>query len=431
MLTTLAAGLVVPLLLLLWSTGGSLRRSPGPAAAVLLWYGFGMLHAAAGNVHAPREWDYACFWLYGHIAAAHQNIYDPAVFAHFAMPFTPSDEFRAAVLNVGFPYPPPTIGLFLPLGFIDNVKTGLALWYGVQFAALGGAAWVLARTFMPADGWRSALLVLALITALPASLMTVNNAQTNFLLLLLVALALRDRGTSVGAIWEMLAVWVKPYAAALLLLDAVRLHWRRLLVAVATAAVSFGAAALVLGPATLAGYVSSNPAAREPAFAFTEIFNQSLLAIVLRMQAALPPHISALHEPLYLALALLLAGLTVALCARTSARSEAAFALTLLLGLIVYPGALSSYGVVLVVPYLVLWRGRDAFPGRAATVAAIIAAATVLQGDRILLGFEADLLAWFACAYLLLAARPQPADRLTTANGSPTAAAADARMASA
>src|SRR5450755_4478166 len=119
MLTTLTTGIAVPLLLILWSSGGSLRRSPWPAAAVLLWYGSGLVHAAAGNVHVPREGDYACFWLYGHIAAAHQNIYDPAVFARFASPFTPSDEFRAAVLNVGFPYPPPTIALFLPLGFID------------------------------------------------------------------------------------------------------------------------------------------------------------------------------------------------------------------------------------------------------------------------------------------------------------------------
>jgi hypothetical protein len=431
MLTTLAAGIVVPLLLILWSGGGSLRRSPGPAVAVLLWYGFSMLHAAAGNVHAPREWDYACFWLYGHIAEAHQNIYDPAVFAHFASPFTPSDAFRKAVLNVGFPYPPPSIGLFLPLGFINSVPAGLTLWYGVEFAALGGAAWVLARTFMPADGWRSALLVLALIAALPASLMTVNNAQTNFLLLLLVALALRDRGSSAGAIWEMLAVWVKPYTAALLLLDAVRLHWRRLLVAVVTAAVSFAAAALVLGPATLASYVSSNPAAREPAYAFTELFNQSLLAIVLRMHPTLPPHISGLHEPLYLAGALLLAGLTVALSARTSARSEAAFAAALLLGLLVYPGALSSYGAVLVVPFLVLWRDREAFPGGTATVATLIAVATVLQSDRLQMGFEANLLVWFGCAYLLLVARPNVADRCKPANGLPAAATVAAGMASA
>jgi hypothetical protein len=424
MLTTLAAGIVVPLLLILWSGGGSLRRSPWPAAAVLLWYGYGLVHAAAGNVHVPREWDYACFWLYGHIAAAHGNIYDPAVFARFASPFTPSPEFRAAVLNVGFPYPPPTIALFLPLGFIASVPAGLALWYVVQFGALAGAAWVLARAFLPDDGWRGALLVLALVAALPASLMNVDNAQTNFILLLLVALALRDRTRPAGAVWEMLAVWVKPYAAVLLVLDVVRLQWRRLLVAAITAAVSLAGAALVLGPTTLASYVRSNPATREPAYAFTEFVNQSLLAIVLRTHAALPPHVSALHEPLYVAGALLLAGLTIALCVRTGSRSEAAFATTLLLGLIVYPGALSSYGLVLIVPFLILWRGRDAFPGRAATVAAILALAIVLQSDRFELGFEANLLTWFACAYLLLAARRSEPERVAAAVGSPTAAVA-------
>jgi hypothetical protein len=430
MLTTLTTGIAVPLLLILWSSGGSLRRSPWPAAAVLLWYGSGLVHAAAGNVHVPREWDYACFWLYGHIAAAHQNIYDPAVFARFASPFTPSDEFRAAVLNVGFPYPPPTIALFLPLGFIDRVRAGLAIWYGVQFAALLGAAWVLARTFMPAEGWRSVLLILALVATLPATLMNVDNAQTNFILLLLVALALRDRGSSGGAIWEMLAVWVKPYTAALLLLDAVKRQWRRLLVAVLTAAASFAAVALVLGPATLTSFMRANPAAREPAYAFTEYLNQSLLAIVLRLHGALPQHVSALHEPLYVAGALLLAGLTAVLCARTTAESEAGFAATLLLGLIVYPGTLSSYGVVLAVPFLVLWRNRNAFPGRSGTVAALIAVAVVLQSGLLQRGFEANILTWLACLYLLLAAR-RTADGPCAANISRAAATVAAGVGSA
>ncbi len=423
MLMTLVTGIIVPLLLVLWSAGGRLRRSPWPAVVVLLWYGFGLGHAAAGNVHEPREWDYGCFWLYGHVAAAHQNLYDPAVFARFATPFTPSDEFRAAVLTVGFPYPPPTIALFLPLGFIDSVPAGLAIWYGAQFAALGAAAWVLARTFMPAEGWRSVLLILALVAALPATLMTVDNAQTNFILLLLVALALRYRATSAGAIWELLAVWVKPYAAALLLLDTVRRQWRRLLVALLTAAVSFAAVALVLGPATLTSFVQANPAAREPAYAFTENLNQSLLAFVLRLHAVLPQHVSALHEPLFVAGALLLTGLTVALCARAPAQSEAAFAASLLLGLIVYPGALSSYGVVLAVPFLVLWRNRDAFPGRSATVAAIVAVAVVLQSGLLQRGFEANVLSWLACAYLLLAARRSATAGAFAANDSRAATA--------
>jgi hypothetical protein len=426
MLTSLAAGIVVPLLLILWSSGGALRRSPWPALAVLAWYGYGLVHAAAGNVHAPREWDYACFWLYGHIAAAHQNIYDPAVFARFASPFTLGDDFRSAVLNVGFPYPPPSIVLFLPLAFIGGVPAGLAAWYGAGFAALAAAAWVLARAFMPADGWRSALLVLALIAALPASLVTVNNAQTNFLLLLLVALTFWTRGTAAGAVWEVLAIWVKPYAAALLLLDFIRRSWGRLLTALVTAVASLAAATLILGPATVWTYVSSNPGAREPAYAFTEIFNQSLLATVLRTHATLPPHISMLHEPLYLAGALLLTGLTVALCVRTTANTEAAFAAALLLGVIVYPGSLSSYGVILVVPMLILWRYRAAFPGGAATVAAVFATAVVLQSGWLQRSFAANLLMWLACAYLLLR-RQRAVSELPSAAGDhtiPSAAAA-------
>ncbi len=402
-LTLAASCAVVPLLLICWSSGGRLRHSPWPAVAVILWYGFQAARIAVGNVRAPREWDFACFWLYGHIAAAHQNLYDPAVFAGFHTPFALSDEFRAAVLNVGFPYPPPTAALFLALGSIDSVPLGLALWYAVQFAALAGAAWILGRTLFPAGGWRSAPFVLALILALPASLMNVYDAQTNFLLLLLVALALRGRARAAGAIWEVLAVWVKPYAVALLLLDLLRNKRRRLLVAAVTALASLAAAALLLGPAALSNYVLANPAAREPSFAFVEGVNQSLLAIVLRTHAVLPAHISAAHEPLYLAGAAILTAVTAVLCARATGAAEVAFAAMLLLGLIVYPGTLSSYGVVLVVPLAVLWRHREAFPGGPAGVAALVAVAVLLQSDLLQRGFASNLTLWAACGYLLAA----------------------------
>jgi hypothetical protein len=79
----------------------------------------------------------------------------------------------------------------------------------------------------------------------------------------------------------------------------------------------------------------------------------------------------------------------------------------LMLGLIVYPGALSSYGVVLIVPLLVLWRHREKFAGGGATVAAIIAVAVDLQGGQ--RGFVANLLVWGACAFLLVADRARNA----------------------
>lgn len=422
MLTTLAAGIVVPLLLILWSGKGPVRRSPWPAIAVLLWYGSGLVRAAAANVRAPREWDFACFWLYGHLAAGHQNIYDPAAFARFASPFATSDEFRLAVLNVGFPYPPPTIALFYPLGYATSVPVALAVWYTAQFAALAAAAWILARLFFPADGRRAGLLLLAIVAALPATLQTVDNAQTNFIVLLLVALALRDRDAPGGAVWEVLALWVKPYAAALLLFDAVCGRRRRLLTALGAAALSFAGAALLLGPAALAAYVHSNPSSREPAFAFTEQVNQSLLALVLRMHAMPRVHVWALGEPLFVAASLVLASVTAVMCARTTHRSEAGFAVVLLLGLIVYPGTLSSYGVILAIPFLVLWRNRTAFPGGSATVAAILFAAVVLQGGVVQRSFAAYVLSWAACLYLLLVAQPDGHDAMERPKNSLAAA---------
>ncbi len=401
-----AACAVVPLLLGLWYSEGTLRRSPWPAVAAIGWFGYRLGRSAVANIHRPHEWDYACFWLYGHIAAAHQNVYDPANFARFASPFTPSDQFRAAVLNVGFPYPPPSMALFLPLGHIPSVPLGLTLWYSFHFAALGAAAWVLGRIFFRPDGWRGALLALAIVLALPAAANTVGDAQTNFLLLLLVALALQARGTAGGAVWQTLAIWVKPYAAILFLLDILGRAWRRGAVAAAVALASFGIGALLVGRQAFISYLQTNPSSREPAFPYFERVNESLLAVVLRSQPTLPVHVSALHEPIYLICALLLSALSIAVCLRAGSTSDAAFATMLLLGLIVYPGTLSSYGVMLVVPLLVVWKYRAVFPGRAPTVAAISAAVVFLQGNPHGLGFEANVLLWAACAY---AAFRQPA----------------------
>ncbi len=401
----LHAGLLAaPLLLALWSFRGPLQRSGWPALAAIVYFGGVCARGALANIRAPQAWDFGCFWLYGHIAAAHQNIYDPSVFAHFPLPFTPSDDFVQAVINVGFPYPPPTIALFLPLGYISSVSASLAVWYVVQFAALAIAAWLLARTFMPTEGWPGTALVLALTLALPATQTTVGYAQTNFLLLLLIALTLRTRSTAGGAVWQMLAVWVKPFAAALLLVDLVRGNWRRLAIAAVTAAASLIAAALVLGPQTLLTYFRSNPAGREPASTFSESVNQSLLAVVLRAHHVTPAHVSALHEPMYVAVAALLLAVTVVLCMRAPRDSDLALALALLLGLLIYPATLNSYGVVLVVPLLVLWRHRDALPGKtgAGAAVALIALVTILQGYA-RFDFGANLALWICTAGVLAA----------------------------
>ncbi len=391
---------VVPLLLALWTVRGPLQGSPWPALIGLVYVGINRLTIALTNIRTPHEWDYGCFWLYGHVAASHQNVYDPKVFAHFALPFLPSAEFTAAVINVGFPYPPPTIALFLPLGLLNSMPVGLAAWYVIQVVALAAAAWLLARTCMPAAGLAASILIFTCVLALPATQANVGDAQTNFLLLLAITLAFVQRTTTMGAVWQLLAFWIKPYVAALFLVDLVGRKYRRLGAAALTAIASFLVAALVLGPRTVLAYFTSNPAGREPAYTFVEPVNQSLLAVILRARGGAPVEMSALHEPIFVGLALLLAAITAGLCLRAPRGSDLAFALALVLGMLLYPATLASYGVILIVPLLVLWNRRDVVPGKAVGVIALSAVVAVAQGP-LQLGFVANLAVWLSCAGVL------------------------------
>ncbi|HYD50316.1 MAG TPA: hypothetical protein VEB21_18305, partial [Terriglobales bacterium] len=88
--------------------------------------GFGGLCLArtVANIRQPPEWDMLAFWLFG--AAARQgNFYDPS-HLHAVAATLPSAGivltdplFVQDVLDVGFPYPPPTMLLFAGLGYLD------------------------------------------------------------------------------------------------------------------------------------------------------------------------------------------------------------------------------------------------------------------------------------------------------------------------
>ena len=394
--------LAAPLLVAAWTMRGPLRYSVWPSVVALLYFGRFEASTVLSNIRLPRQWDFGCFWLYGQLAAAHKNIYDPAVYAHVRLPFVPEWQFIDAVLGVGFPYPPPTIALFLPLGYIHNLSIGLALWYGVEFVALGAAAWILARYFMPEQHRRAAVLIVAIVMALPSTQVNLGNAQTNFLLLFAIALVFVQRRLLQSAVWLTLAIWIKPYVGILFLLDIIRGQWRRLLVAATTVVVSFGVAALILGPTTMLTYVRSNPGGREPAFAFVESVNQSLLAVILRSQTNVPVHVSVLHEPIFIGIALVMLAVTTFLCFRASRNSDLAFGLSLLLGMLVYPGTLASYGIMLILPLLIVWRSRDRLPGNCWTVIIATACVTIAQGTFASI-FAGNLALWLFCAGAMIA----------------------------
>jgi hypothetical protein len=327
-------------------------------------------------------------------------VYDPAVFHAFAKPFASDVPFVKEVLDVGFPYPPPSIFLFLPLGYASRFGgTSLEIWYAVQFAALVAAALVLRRAALPDEGPGAALLILAIALLMPALAFDTGYAQTNSLCLLFVALAFAGRNANWGPIFTILALWVKPYAGALLLADLARLRVRRLGVACAAVLLSLGAAFAFLGPQAMLSYIVSGPIGREPAYVYAE--SASLLGVLVRLAGAGHLAAGAVH-PWYLALAALLTAATLFLCARAPRGDSLGFCLALLLGLLLYPGASASYGIVQIVPLLVLWNLRERLPGNTLGVAALIALTIYLQ-HHIQAGFAPNALLWAYCGYAMIA----------------------------
>ena len=73
-----------------------------------------------------------------------------------------------------------------------------------------------------------------------------------------------------------------------------------------------------------------------------------------------------------------------------------------MLGLLLYPGTLESYGTVCILPLLVLWSRRDGLPFGAAGVASLAGGVVALQGP-LHAGFAANALLFACCALALQA----------------------------
>jgi hypothetical protein len=402
LISVLFAAPLAPLLLILWSRRGWSHHSPWPALAVAASYGTLHLATIHENVIAPRVWDFGCFWLYGHVAAAGLNIYDPSKYAVFAAPFHPDRGFVQEVVNVGFPYPPPTIFLFWPLGqFADIHGVAQSLWYAVQFLALAAAALVLQRAMFREDGPAAAIVILALTLLLPAFAVDTHFAQTSSVCLFFVALAFAGRYSPWGTIWSVLAAWVKPYAFALLVADLARRRGGRLAVAFATVLLSLIAALVALGPNTMLTYFVAGPVGREPAYVYGG--TASILGLLVR--ASNDGHLAvAAVRPLYASLAVIIASITAYLCARAPKGDPFSFCLALLLGLLLYPATQEAYGVVHLIPLLLIWKSRERLP--LGTVgSSIIIAVTILLQRHIEYGFPPNAFLWICCATAMIAAR--------------------------
>jgi len=370
-----------------------------------------LLKSATTATHYVQEWDFMCFWLYGHAAAAHANVYAPATYHALTLPMPVDSEFRREVLDVGFPYPPPSIFLFLPLGYLASFATASALWLAAMLAAFAAGIAILVRTYVRDRGIDAIVAVAALALALPAAADNVAYHQTNFLAFAFLAAAYAWRRSFGGGIVAALAVVVKPYLAAIMLWLALRRRWNAFAASVVTLAVVSAAAIPLLGRGGLHAFLADNPSTRLPPWIFAETEMASLYAFLLRIAHRDGSLTGPLHDPAYVAIAAILALATVWLVvAAPKCDDDIALGLCVALGLMLYPGAGTMYAIALVPALVAL--ARRAGTQRVAAFTALAFGFFVADATSGVAAFIAFAAVWFVLAATLVAARRRSGDAL-------------------
>lgn len=374
----------------------------GAMLAVIVLFGLFSLQIILANRQIKPEWDLKALWLFARLAVRGQNFYDIELVRHFAYLYGPPSQLLLE--QISFPYPPPTMLLIAPMGWFE-METAFPLWQGLHLLFLGGALVLLWRRFLGESAWRGMALAVILVAGLHPTMDTLYSGQTNFLVLLLLLLFGRDQDRRRGGLWLGLALFVKPFMAVVLLYVVLRRQWHIIAGLIITLIGASLAAALIFGPAVFVHYLTdSSLFSSYGTYRITMPFNQSLLAVLMRLIHADLGQVSPFTHPLYLAIAGFFTAVTaIWVYGLGDKNREWGLALTVVLALLIYPHSLIYYMVLLIVPLALIWSQRQLWPESPGRIIGFIVLESLLlssPGEGV---FFATLLCW--CALLLVSGR--------------------------
>ncbi|HVA38182.1 MAG TPA: glycosyltransferase family 87 protein [Candidatus Dormibacteraeota bacterium] len=384
----------------------ALRRTWYAVTSLLtLYFVEHFAHIVAANFVHPPFWDFHVFWLYGRVAVLLHNVYDPANFR-----LVEGHTLRPE-LAIGFPYPPPTIFLLLPLGlFSTSSRVALAVWYAMHFVALALIVLLLWRRFFASFGKAGLLAALALTLSFGPLLRTLAWTQTLVILTLFTLLFFADPNALRRGLWLAIAIILKPFTAILLLEPIARGRWRTLVATIVALAISTVAAIPIIGMSGFATYMRRNPAGHYPGSEFWESPNASLFAVLLRLTHEHAASYQFSQQYLFLVLVAAVVVATLVLCILVEGSNrELRLSLMLATGLIVYPATSVAYPMVLLVPFAMLWQQRTALPGGTPLLVGFVSLDyLLLASENGSVAFAGLLLCWLSFAALMLAMRRVP-----------------------
>ena len=341
----------------------------------------------------PMVFDFSAFYLYGKAAVLGYDVYSPEqlgkVFSGLTdLPPLDYREFTEEIVQTGAMYPPPSMLLYAPFGAMTYPVSEKA-WMAFTCLFIPLCIHQIIRIWFPEQGSKAWILVATLVLLLGASRDTVQFLQTNFITLYLLLLMKRYEHRPIAGIFLALGFQVKPYMAFFGLVFLFRKQWWALLYTAATG-LAYGLITLgIWGKGIFLSYLFDNPSKRLPAWVFQEPINQSLHAVMLRW------NLITLESPFMhtlLVSCILLLTLFILYWLNRKNLTDWHWPVVLLVALLIYPGTLNYYGVMLLFVFFMLLKEGKLTAIKAQVISLVVGAA-----------FLACKLSLFLCCFLLLA----------------------------
>lgn len=295
----------------------------------------------------PYMYDFTAFFLWGKTAAQGYDFYLPqnlqTVFHSLELPAGHYDVFYEEIVNVGFLYPPPTMLYFAPLGFL-SYKPAVVCWAIFNALFAFGCIYLVYDLLFKKYKLYGLLFVTIVFVFFKPVLQTVSFLQTNFIVLFYLLLVKKYLDKGIAGVFLALAMFTKPYMAIFIIYFIIRRNRQAILYFLISSIAIAGITMLFFGLAPFKSYLFHSPTLRIPDWVYSEIVNQSLHAVLIRLGL-----ITGGKSLMYIQVVAVIVLLSVFYLVYLVRRELYEFVIPFLLviGLLLYPGTLMYYGVLM------------------------------------------------------------------------------------
>ncbi len=326
---------------------------------ILLFLIISFLYDLAQTYLTIPVWDFLCFYVFGKAGVSGLNFYDPHAFLQVFNDLNLQSKvngssFIGEVVNVGFWYPPPSMFLFLPLG-VFSLKTGYIVWQTVIILFLLIDILLIIKWYpyhlnSTCNKNITNFLLLILILFFPSITGSILISQTISVFLFFLILILKYPDNWKSGVYLVLLIIIKPLAAIFVLYFLVFKKWKILISFLLTGCLVLGVSILFFGYDSFLAFLKSPPTNRIPLEVFYESTEQSINAILMRLQLKFYGHISFKSIKIITYIFSIVIILITVYASKLMKRKNCglAFMIFIPMALLIYPNSLNSYAIILI-----------------------------------------------------------------------------------